>query len=94
MPAKEYLRYKGKPLVRKGKDIYYGNMEDRYVILFHIESVKKVGEDEIADKITVSLIDNDAAENAPDRVVKKSEKNGLYAAMDIGYIWLERALKQ
>ena len=27
-----------------------------------------------------------------DRVVKKSEKNSLYAAMDIAAIWLERAL--
>ena len=27
-----------------------------------------------------------------DRVVKKSEKDSLYAAMDVGCIWLERAL--
>ena len=27
-----------------------------------------------------------------DRVVKKSEKQGLYNALDIGAIWLERAL--
>ena len=28
-----------------------------------------------------------------DRVLKKSEKDSLYAAMDIGSIWLQRALK-
>ena len=27
-----------------------------------------------------------------DRVVKRSEKDGLYSAMDISAIWLERAL--
>lgn len=29
-----------------------------------------------------------------DRVVKKSEKDSLYAAMDIAAIWLDRALKE
>jgi arginyl-tRNA synthetase len=29
-----------------------------------------------------------------DRVVKKSEKESLYAAMDVAAIWLERALSQ
>lgn len=27
-----------------------------------------------------------------DRVVKKSEKDSLYAAMDVASVWLERAL--
>ena len=27
-----------------------------------------------------------------DRVVKKSEKNSLYAAMDVASVWLDRAL--
>lgn len=27
-----------------------------------------------------------------DRIVKKSEKNSLWSAMDIGSIWLSRAL--
>ena len=31
--------------------------------------------------------------HSKERIVKKSEKHGLYNAMDIGTIWLERALK-
>lgn len=94
MPQEEFLTYKGKPLVRKGSEIYYGNMSDKYVILFKIQSTKKVGELEIADKILVQLMDTDSDVDIAKRVIKKSEKNGLYNAMDIGYIWLERALKQ
>ena len=30
--AQEYLLYKGKPLVRCGNVLYYGNMTDKYVI--------------------------------------------------------------
>ena len=29
-----------------------------------------------------------------DRILKKSEKRGLYEAMDIASIWLERALAE
>ena len=31
-------------------------------------------------------------ESSWDRVVKKSEKDSLYAAMDVPAVWLERAL--
>ena len=27
-----------------------------------------------------------------DRIVKKTEKDGLYTALDVGCVWLERAL--
>ena len=105
MPQQDFLTYKGKPLVRKGNEIYYGDMSDkyylfmmimseRYVILFKIQSTKKVGDMDIADKILVQLMDTDNDVDITKRIVKKSEKNGLYEAMDIGYIWLERALKQ
>lgn len=94
MPKQEFLTYKGKPLVRKGSEIYYGNMDEKYVIMFKIQSTKKVGDLEVADKILVQLMDTDQDTDITKRIVKKSEKNGLYNAMDIGYIWLERALKQ
>lgn len=94
MPQQEFLTYKGKPLVRKGNEIYYGDMAEKYVILFKIQSTKTVGELAVADKILVQLMDTDNDVEPAKRIVKKSEKNGLYNAMDIGYIWLERALKQ
>ena len=34
----------------------------------------------------------DPAAKSRDRIVKKSEKDGLYTALDLGSIWLERAL--
>ena len=94
MPQQEFLTYKGKPLVRKGNEIYYGDMSEKFVILFKIQSTKQVGDLEFADKILVHLMDTDHEVDITKRIVKKSEKNGLYEAMDIGYIWLERALKQ
>ncbi|HIZ83466.1 MAG TPA: hypothetical protein H9668_03450 [Firmicutes bacterium] len=89
-----YLTYKGKPLVRKGNTIYYGNMSDKYVVMLQIMSTKKTDKMEIADKVVVQLMYTDPDLRTRDRVVKKSEKQGLYNAMDIGSIWLERALNE
>ncbi len=91
--GEEFLTYKGKPLVRNGNTIYYGNMSDKFVIKFEVLSTKKEGEIEKADKITVNLINTDPDIKDDEKVVKKSEKYGFYNAMDIGSIWLERALK-
>lgn len=89
---KKFLTYKGKPLVRKGNVLYYGNMSDPFVIMMQINSTKKVQDLEVANKVTVQLVSTDPEVRPRERIVKKSEKNGLYNAMDIGAIWLERAL--
>ena len=46
----------------------------------------------VADQIQVQLLSTDPEVRMKDRILKKSEKNGLYNAMDIGSIWLERTL--
>ena len=89
----DFLMYKGRPLVRKDNVIYYGDMGDKYVIMMQILSTRTVGGEEIADKVSVQLMLTDPEIRAKDKIVKKSEKNGLYNAMDIADVWLERALK-
>ena len=90
----KFLTYKGKPLVRSGNILYYGNMSDPFVIMIQIISTKKIGELEVANRVTVQLLNTDPDVRPRDRIVKKSEKQGLYQAMDIATIWLERALAQ
>jgi len=90
--TKDFLTYKGKPLVRNGNTLYYGHMSDDFVIMLTIGSTKKIGALEVADRVTVSLINTDPDVRPKDKIVKKSEKSGLWSAMDIGSIWLERAL--
>lgn len=89
----DFLTYKGKPLVRNGNTIYYGNMTDDYVIMMQITSSKEFGELDLASKVTVQLINTDPDVSIKEKIVKSSEKKGLYQAMDIADIWLTRALK-
>lgn len=89
---KQFSTYKGKPLVRCGDELYYGNMTDEFVIHLIIKSKKEVNGIEIADKVTVQLLATDPNLSARRQLVKSSEKNGLFVAMDVGDAWLERAL--
>lgn len=88
----DFLTYKGKPLVRNGNTIYYGSMNDAYVIMLKISSSKEFGELDLASKVTVQLINTDPDVSIKEKIVKSSEKKGLYAAMDIADVWLTRAL--
>ena len=86
------LMYKGHPLMRLGNMIYYGSMADSHIVMLQVLETKKVGDLDVATKVSVQLQLTDPAVKSRDRVVKKSEKNGLYTALDFGCVWLERAL--
>ena len=86
------LSYKGHPLRRKDNLIYFGTMAEKYIVMLQILSTKKVGDLDVADKVSVQLQLTAPELKSRDRVVKKSEKDSLYAAMDVACVWLERAL--
>jgi len=88
----EGLVYRGHPLRRIDNLIYYGSMADKYIVMFQILDTKKEQDLDVATKVSVQLQLTDPDLKSRDRVVKKSEKDSLYAAMDVGVIWLERAL--
>ena len=86
----EGLIYKNHPLRRIDNIIYYGSMADKYIIMLQILDTKKEQDMDVATRVSVQLQLTDP--DLKSRVVKKSEKDSLYAAMDVGSIWLERAL--
>ena len=89
---KEILSYKGRPLMRKDNMIYYGSMADSHIILMQVLETKTVGDTEIASRVSVELQLTDPNVRAKDRIVKKSEKDGFFTALDVGSVWLNRAL--
>ena len=86
------LMYKGRPLMRKDNLIYYGSMADSHIVMLQILETKPVNGIEVASRVSVQLQLTDPAAKSRDRIVKKSEKDGLYTALDFGSVWLERAL--
>ncbi len=88
--AEKFLEYKGKPLVRSGNEIYYGDMSDSHVVKFTVLSNDADGE---PNKISVQLLKSDTSLSDKDRIEKESTKTTMFEALDIGFVWLERKLK-
>ena len=86
------LTYKGHPLRRKDNLIYYGSMADKYIIMLQVMDTKKVDDLDVATRVAVQLQLTDPDLKSRDRVVKKTEKESLYAAMDVASVWLARSL--
>ena len=89
---KTVLQYKGRPLMRKDNMIYYGSMADSHIVMLQILETKKVQDTDIAKRVSVALQLPDPNARAKDRIVKKSEKDGFFTALDLGSVWLTRAL--
>ena len=92
---KTILTYKGRPLMRKDNLVYYGSMADSHIVMLQILETKKVGDADVASKVSaeLELQLTDPNVRARDRIVKKSEKDGFFTALDLGSVWLARALK-
>ncbi|MBQ8496871.1 MAG: hypothetical protein IJ489_05370 [Clostridia bacterium] len=84
----KYLMYKGKPLLREKNWICYGNMTDKYYLSMLIINNKTVNGKEVPNSILVQILTT----GTDTKIYKQITKVGLADALDIGTIWLERAL--
>ncbi len=90
MENKNVLTYKGKMLLRKGNEIYYGNPGEKYMVLFRITENEKLKDITLAKKVIIELRTNSEKSSV---LIKQAEREGLYKAFDIGFFWLEDALE-
>ena len=92
MAEAKKLTYKGRPLRRKDNLVYYGDMSDKYVVMLQIIDTEPLLDLNLAKRVSVQLQLTDPDIRSRARVVKKAEKEGFYIALDLGAVWLERAL--
>ncbi|MBQ4605146.1 MAG: hypothetical protein IJB15_00480 [Clostridia bacterium] len=88
----DFLIYRDRPLVREENVICYGCMEDPYMLQLIIMSTKEYRGQTVPDKVVVQLLKTDTTVPSHQRIVKQSIQEGLSGAMDLGIVWLERAL--
>ena len=88
----ENLVYRGHPLRRVDNLVYYGSMADKYIIMMQVLDTEDVKDLKLAKRVSIQLQLTDPDLKSRDRVVKKTEKDGLYNAMDVAAVWLDRAL--
>ena len=84
----QYLEYKGKPLVREGNTICYGDIEaDKCILILEIMNHDK--ETGLPKTVLIQVVDS----KDPTKIIKQGQKEGLHNAFSIGLVWLERALQ-
>ena len=87
----DVLTYKGKPLVRKGDVICFGDATlDKYILTLTVKETKNERGVDIASKVLILIQSTDINSQ---EIVKFGEKDTLYEAFEIGEIWLESQLK-
>ena len=85
----DYLEYLGKPLVREGNTICYGDMSEKCILVLEIMSYKEVDGKQLPKNILIQVIDS----KDPNKIIKQGSKEGLHDAFTMGLVWLDLALK-
>ena len=83
--SEEFLEYKGKPLVRQGDDIYYGDMSDKYYVYMMVMSDKKSAKGDVTlpDTVMVQLL-----ESSTKKIEKQKITHGLAEAFEFAEAWI------
>ncbi len=84
--------FRGQPLLRSGNTIYYGDPSRPYIATLQIITTEPKGDISLSGRVAVQIVSTDESLPMPARIVKKTEKVGLYKALVIASIWLERQL--
>ena len=84
-----HLEYLGKPLVREGNTICYGDMTEKCILVLEIISYKEVNGKQLPKNILIQVIDS----KDPNKIIKQGSKEGLHDAFTLGLVWLDLALK-
>lgn len=89
-----FLIYKGKPLVRKDNILYYGSMAQDVVAMLVVESSYDYKGLSVSDSVELKLILTDPSVDLQNVMVKRSVRKGLFDALDIAGIWIDRYIKK
>ncbi len=88
----KFSTYKGFPLVRSGNQLYYGYMSDPYVIWIQILGYKDINGEKMTSKVRVIQMDTNETDPIKAFVKNTERECGLYEALDIAKVWLDKAL--
>ena len=83
--------YKGRPVVRDGNKLYFGEPANPFMIVFTVLQ----NTNDVPSRILVQLQNTDPAlAMSSEKIVKEVERKNLYDAFEIGSIWLEKQLSE
>ena len=90
---RESLIYRGKPLIRDGNVLYFGDFNENFITRFTILDSEKVNDLDMARKIPIELLEKHGSDISTAKLTKKAERTSMWAALDIGVYWREDILE-
>ena len=81
----EFVEYKGRPLVRQGEEIFYGDLSEKFYIYMMIMTDKDETGNSVPDKIMVQLVESETKRPSNQKIVV-----GFKEAFEFADAWLER----
>lgn len=90
----KFFTYKDKPLVASGNTLYYGDPNQKYILVLQINNTKALQDLAIPTQVQMSLMLTDPNIGFPEKIIKSAQKDSITSALDVGIIWLDRALKK
>ncbi len=88
--ADQFVTYKGRPVVRNGKTIYYGDMANEYVVMMNVITEKEQNGEMVATAIKCYLMKTDKNLNPMQAITQTSERSSLLDALELASAWLSR----
>ena len=87
----EFLEYKGRPLVRQGNEIFYGDLSDKGYIYMMIMGEKETDKGTVPTRIMVQLLDSNT--KMPVDNTKQKIVSSFTEAFEYADAWLVRYTK-
>lgn len=84
------LKYKGKPLVRNGNTIYFGDMAEPFVAMLQVLDEQDFKDLTLPKDVSIQILSTDSSLPPNERIKKRAQKKNFYEALKIADIWLER----
>ena len=85
----DILYYKNRPLVREKDTICYGDFSEKCVLIFEIMSYVEEEGQKVPGKIFIQVLESESG-----KILKQSEKEGMFEAFNYGIFWYEKFLTE
>ena len=91
----DILQYKGHPVVKDANRIYYGEPTNKAIVVLTVLQNSTLGDMEIPSRIIVQLQSTDPAlAMKKEKILNECERKTLADALNIGSVWLDKALAE
>ena len=91
----DILQYKGHPVVKDGNRIYYGEPTNKAIVVLTVLQNSIFGDMEMPSRIIVQLQSTDPElAMKKEKILNECERKTLADALNIGSVWLDKALAE